>query len=185
MLRASSAAGGRLTVFRLGHRIFRDQRITTHCGLVARALGARGFAYSGQHDSEVGASLTRAVEQWGGPFAAAYIERDLTYLKQWKRSGGKVAHLTMYGLPFQKALPKLRKAKKLLVVVGGEKVPGEIYRLADWNLSVTSQPHSEVAALAILLWELNSRREPKLRSAKLRIVPQERGKRVVPFKTRR
>ncbi len=167
-----------LSVLRLGHRIFRDQRITTHCGLVARALGARRFAYSGQHDEGVEESLRKAAAQWGGPFSAEYVERDLAYLEQWKRAGGKIAHLTVYGIPFQRALPQLRKTKKLLVVVGGEKVPGAVYQLADWNLAVTGQPHSEVAALAVLLWELSGRREPKLRGARLRVVPQERGKRV-------
>ena len=169
----------RMDVLRLGHRIFRDQRITTHCGLVARALGCRSFAYSGQHDAEVEASLSRAALQWGGPFTARYVSNDIAFLKQWKRSGGKIAHLTMYGLPFQKKLAAVRKAKKLLVVVGGEKVPGAVYQLADWNLAMTSQPHSEVAALGILLWELRGRKEPMLRKAKLRIVPQPAGKRVV------
>lgn len=168
-----------LRVLRLGHRIFRDQRITTHCGLVARALGARGFAYSGQHDAEVEASLQRAAQQWGGPFEASYVSDDVAAIKQWKRSGGRVAHLTMYGLPFQRELGRLRKARKLLVVVGGEKVPGAVYQLADWNIAVTSQPHSEVAALGILLWELSGRKEPRLRSARVRIVPQARGKSVL------
>ncbi|MCK7488956.1 MAG: hypothetical protein MZU79_00960 [Anaerotruncus sp.] len=38
-----------------------------------------------------------------------------------------------------------------MIVVGAEKVPPEIYQLADWNVAVGNQPHSEVAALAITL----------------------------------
>ena len=41
--------------------------------------------------------------------------------------------------------------RNLLVVVGAEKVPREIYELADYNVGVGSQPHSEISALAILL----------------------------------
>jgi tRNA (cytidine56-2'-O)-methyltransferase len=45
--------------------------------------------------------------------------------------------------------------KDLLVVVGSEKMPGEVFKLADWNVSVTNQPMSEVAALAVFLdWHL-------------------------------
>jgi len=32
--------------------------------------------------------------------------------------------------------------------VRAEKVPAEMYDLADWNVAVDNQPHSEVAALA-------------------------------------
>ena len=67
-----------------------------------------------------------------------------------------------------------------LVVVGGPKVPGEVYGLADWNVSVTSQPHSEVSALAVFLHELFEGRELDgvFEGARMRITPQERGKRV-------
>ena len=36
-------------------------------------------------------------------------------------------------------------------MVGAEKVPREIYELADYNVAVGSQPHSEISALAIVL----------------------------------
>ena len=35
-----------------------------------------------------------------------------------------------------------------MIVVGAEKVPREIYELADYNVAVGSQPHSEVSAWA-------------------------------------
>jgi tRNA (cytidine56-2'-O)-methyltransferase len=67
-----------------------------------------------------------------------------------------------------------------LVVVGGTKVPGGVYGLADWNVSVTSQPHSEVSALAVFLHEFFGGRElgGVFEGARLRVSPQERGKRV-------
>ena len=65
-----------------------------------------------------------------------------------------------------------------LIVVGGAKVPGEIYEMADWNVAVTSQPHSEVSALAVFLHELYMGEELGLefQGARLRIVPQSHGK---------
>ena len=61
--------------------------------------------------------------------------------------------MTMYGLPVEDVLPRLH-GKDLLIVVGAEKVPGEIFELADFNVAVTNQPHSEVGALAVMLDKL-------------------------------
>ncbi|MEM5871528.1 MAG: tRNA (cytidine(56)-2'-O)-methyltransferase, partial [Candidatus Aenigmatarchaeota archaeon] len=52
-------------VLRLGHRIHRDERISTHCGLVARAFGADGIIYSGEHDEKLIESVKRVSEEWG------------------------------------------------------------------------------------------------------------------------
>ncbi|MBI4020774.1 MAG: tRNA (cytidine(56)-2'-O)-methyltransferase [Candidatus Aenigmarchaeota archaeon] len=165
-----------ITILRLGHRIFRDQRITTHCGLTARALGAKEMYYTGEHDLGMEQSLEKAAAAWGGHFRVRYLEAPGPFLRTFH---GKVVHLTAYGLPFQGKLAQLRRARSLLVIVGGEKVPPEIYQRADWNLAVGSQPHSEVAALGIVLYELTGRRFPaRFTRAKLRIVPQARGKRM-------
>jgi tRNA (cytidine56-2'-O)-methyltransferase len=87
----------------------------------------------------------------------------------------------MYGLPLKEVIPEIRgDPSDKLVVVGGVKVPGEVYGLADWNVAVTSQPHSEVSALAVFLHELMEGREldAVFEGARLRVVPQERGKRL-------
>jgi len=56
-----------------------------------------------------------------------------------------------------------------------------VYREADYNVAVTSQPHSEIAALAIALHEIQRGEELKrtFQKSRLRIVPSPRGKRVV------
>ncbi len=166
-----------IRILRLGHRVFRDQRISSHCALVARALGAQGFAYSGQRDSNLKDSLKRVAEQWGGPFSVRYV-------KDWKREirnfKGMKVHLTVYGLPFQGHISKLKKARNLLVIVGGEKVPPEVYQLSDFNLSVGQQPHSEVGALAVFLYELSGRKfRERFQKVKRKVIPQERGKKTV------
>ncbi|HDN90942.1 MAG TPA: tRNA (cytidine(56)-2'-O)-methyltransferase, partial [Candidatus Aenigmarchaeota archaeon] len=40
----------RIVVVRLSHRKKRDQRVSTHVALVARAFGAEGIFYSGEKD---------------------------------------------------------------------------------------------------------------------------------------
>ena len=64
-------------------------------------------------------------------------------------------------------------------MIGGEKVPGEVYGLADYNIAVTNQPHSEVAALAVFLHEYFSGKElDKKFRGRLKIVPQAAGKKI-------
>ena len=90
-------------------------------------------------------------------------------------------HLTAYGLPLPKILPEIQGFKgDLLVVVGSEKMPGEIFKLADWNVSVTNQPMSEVAALAVFLdWFKQHREfEHEFSKARVQIVPSRSGKEI-------
>ncbi len=166
-----------ITILRLGHRPFRDQRITTHCGLVARTFGAERFLYSGQKDDKLENSIKKVTENFGGNFS-------IEFTKSWKKTmqdfKGKKVHLTMYGLPVQEKISETRKGEDILVIIGGEKVPFEVYKLVDYNISIGNQPHSEVAALAIFLdryfkgEELN-----KEFNGKLQVIPQEKGKKVL------
>ena len=149
----------KITILRLGHRLPRDERITTHVGLVARAFGAEEIIYAGQHDSSFEESVKRISGSWGGAFAAKYTEKPANLVREFKKKGYSVAHLTMYGIPLPEKADEMRKAEKLLVIVGAEQVPSEFYELADFNISVTSQPHSEVAALAITLDRLMEGKE--------------------------
>lgn len=167
----------KVSVLRIGHRVGRDPRISTHCGLAARALGADEIIYSGEHDENLIDNIKGTAERWGGSFTARYEPEWKKCVAEYRKKGYIIAHLTMYGMPLQSAVKKIAK-KKILVIVGGEKVPPEVYQIADYNIAVTNQPHSEVAALAVFLHECFQGKERKFRG-KLRIVPQERGKKVL------
>ena len=171
-----------ISVLRLGHRVGRDHRISTHCCLVARAFGADRLYYSGQRDTGMEDSVNKAVKNWGGKFAAEFVPDWKKFIRGFP--GNKV-HLTAYGLSFEKEIKKIRKHKGLLVIIGGEKVPPEIYQLADWNISVTSQPHSEIAALAVFLDRLfdGNELDKKYSKARVKVIPQERGKKTIISKT--
>ena len=71
-----------------------------------------------------------------------------------------------------------------MIVVGAEKVPKEIYELADYNVAIGNQPHSEVSALSVLLDRINQGKqfEFKFENSKKVIIPQERGKNVRTLK---
>lgn len=135
-----------ITVLRLGHRPARDKRVTTHIALTARAFGADRVLVS-TRDPGLERTIDGVVRRFGGPFE---IETGVSWrrvLTEWR---GTKVHLTMYGLPLDAMLPKIPR-DNLLVVVGAEKVPAEVFRLADLNVAVGNQPHSEVAALAVFL----------------------------------
>ncbi|WP_207588579.1 tRNA (cytidine(56)-2'-O)-methyltransferase [Halomontanus rarus] len=170
-----------VTVLRLGHRPGRDERMTTHVGLTARALGADRviFPDNAGQSLETVADIT---DRFGGPFDVDRTDSPRGIIRNWE---GRVVHLTMYGERVQDVQEEVRTAhrdgKPILVVVGAEKVPFDVYEAADWNVGVTNQPHSEVAGLAVFLDRLFEGRELEREwaDADRRVVPKETGKRVV------
>ena len=169
-------------MLRVGHRIPRDNRITTHVCLTARALGADGVYISDVQDRELVDTIMSVSKRFGGDFQVEAGRPWRSTVTDWKRSGGKVIHLTAYGMPLPRLIHEIRGSRgDKLVVVGAEKVPSELYEFADWNIAVTNQPISEVSALGIFLdWFFeHSRLEANFQNAEVKILPSERGKDVV------
>lgn len=169
-----------VAILRIGHRPERDQRVTTHVGLTARALGAKGM-YLASADKGVVESISDVVARWGGEF---FCEDNVKYracIKEWKAQGGVVVHLTMYGLNLPDVIGEIRPHARVLVIVGAEKVPGDIYGLADYNVAVTSQPHSEISSLALFLDNFFQGREfaCEFPGAQISIIPTRVGKQTV------
>ncbi len=165
-----------ITVLRLGHRPQRDKRITTHVCLVARAFGADKVIIS-TRDVKVEETVRDVVSRFGGNFE---IKSGIPWKNVIREFNGIKIHLTMYGLPIDETIEKIPKDKDLLIIVGAEKVPREIYDLADYNIAIGNQPHSEVAALAIFLDRYFEGGELKREvNGRWKIIPQERGKKVI------
>lgn len=173
--RRASAARPRVSVLRIGHRPGRDPRITTHVALVARAFGAeRMFLHP--PDPGLAERVAAVARSWGGEFR---VEGAESWKSVVKSADGLVVQLTMYGQPLPGVADRARRARSLLVVVGGAKVPAELFGLADLNVSVGNQPHSEVGALAVFLDRvLGFPRPGPWPGARQAIVPQRRGKRI-------
>lgn len=140
----------RAAVLRIGHRSFRDARVTTHVGLAARAFGADGL-YLAADDPGAVKSIADVVARWGGTFFVKEGVQWRRCIHRWKEIGGIVVHLTMYGQQLTEVIGEIRNHPSVLVVVGAEKVPGELFGLADYNVSVTTQPHSEISSVAVFL----------------------------------
>ena len=169
-----------IEVLRLSHRIQRDPRLSTHVALTSRAFLASKLYYSGNKDSSLEDSINKVTSQFGGDFEIEYIKDAVKLIKEKKNQEFLIVHLTCYGEKFDKEINKIRKHPKILVIVGGEKVPPEIFGLADINLSVTNQPHSEVGSLATFLHEYIQGKEfnTEFKNAKTRILPSAKGKRI-------
>ncbi len=171
-----------VAVLRVGHRLGRDPRLTTHLALAARALGASRL-YLHPPDPDLAERIAAVARRWGGSF-------EVTGVSSWKpvvaAHRGGVVHLTMYGEPLTRVLPRLRQVTRLLAVVGGAKVPPALFGAADFNVAIGAQPHSEVAALAVFLDRILEAPAPSMfRGAEQRIVPQRQGKKVVPVSKRK
>ena len=180
---------GKIVVLRLGHRKERDKRITTHVCLVARAFGADGCIISGERDDGVIESVKDVTSRWGGPFYCVYEQNWRKVLRDWKRRHSAIiVHLTMYGINIPDVIDEIREKWRsgydMLVVVGAEKVPFEVYEIANYNVAISNQPHSEVAALAVFLDWLFEGKElfKKFANAKIMVIPQKRGKKVISVK---
>ncbi len=163
-------------IMRIGHRPERDKRVTTHVALSSRALGAKGI-YVDTEDPKLEENIRSVVERFGGDYS---IKTGVTWRQATKDFKGKIVHLTMYGERVDEVLPQIPKDEDIMIIVGAEKVPIEVYQHADFNVSVGNQPHSEIAALAIFLDRytegkaLYSDRE----GCEIKVIPTVRGKRV-------
>ena len=191
-----------VVVLRYGHRPGRDDRMTTHVGLTARALGADRVVFP-DNAGQSAETVRGVTDRFGGPFAVELRDDQNAFVRDFE---GVVVHLTMYGERVQDVEDEVREAvgldepdvvgkastdadaggspstpRDLLVVVGGEKVPWALYERAEFNVGVTNQPHSEVAGLAVFLDRLfeGAELDREWADADRRVVPEATGKKVV------
>lgn len=174
-----------IEVVRIGQRIVRDDRVTTHVALVARAFGASKILMT-EVNPEIKETLEKINKTWGGNFVVEFINNWKSTIKKKKGEQFKIVHLTMYGENINDSQKELAKEKKLLIVVGAEKVPREIYELADYNIGIGNQPHSEISALAVLLDRIQKGEQFKVgfSGGKRKIIPSKKGKNVLVSETR-
>ncbi len=174
-----------IEVVRIGQRLVRDDRVTTHVALVSRGFGAERI-YMTEINPEIKDTIEKINTTWGGNFKVEFIEKWKPIVKKKKDEGFKIVHLSMYGEKISDAQEKIRDEDNLLIVVGAEKVPRDIYELADYNVGVGNQPHSEISALAILLDRIQEGKqfEKEFPNAKRKIIPTKNGKNVQVVETR-
>lgn len=175
----------KVVVLRWGHRD-RDKRLTSHVALTARALGASGFILADIKDVKVKETVEKVTTRWGGDFHFEMEKPWKEAVKEWRGKNGITVHLTAYGENIQTSdvLQKIKMSgKDVLVIVGSQKVPSEFFSgvVSDFNVAVGNQPHSECSSLAVFLDRYFGGHELSkdfVHKAKMKIVPQTRGKKV-------
>ena len=174
-----------IEILRIGQRLVRDDRVTTHVALVARAFGASKI-YMNEVNPKIKDTLDNVNKTWGGNFEISFIDDWKKLVKERKNDSVRIVHLTMYGEDINDVESKLEQEKDLLIVIGAEKVPRGIYDLADYNIAIGSQPHSEISALAIILDRISKGRKfsASFDNAQRKIIPTKQGKNVLVNKTR-
>lgn len=174
----------KVVVLRWGHR-YRDERVTTHVALTARALGASGIILADVANEEIKKTVEEVVESWGNPF---FFKMNLPWkqvVKEWKEKKGIVVHLTAYGENIQTSdvMQRIRNSgKDIMIIVGSQKVPPKFFskEVSDFNVAVGNQPHSECSSLAVFLDRFFQGEElsKDFEGARLKIIPQKHGKKV-------
>ncbi len=153
-----------IEVLRIGQRVVRDDRVTTHVALVARSFGAQKI-YMNEVNPEIKRTISDINKTWGGNFKIEIISEWKKIIKEKKNAAIKIVHLTMYGQNINNIETKIRNEDKIMI-------------LADYNVAVGSQPHSEVSALGVLLDRIQQGKqfEFKFENPERMIIPQEQGK---------
>ncbi|WP_337861076.1 tRNA (cytidine(56)-2'-O)-methyltransferase [Ferroplasma sp.] len=165
-----------ITVIRIGHRPFRDKRITTHVALVARTFGADNILVD-EKDETLEETVNKVTENFGGNFS---IKSGINWKKEFKDFKGVKVNLSMYGINVDDRIGEIKEAamdKDMIILVGAEKVPIDAYNIADYNIAIGNQPHSEVSALAIFLDRFYGGKELRKKyEGKMNVIPMDHGK---------
>ena len=158
--------------------------MTTHAvALVSRAFGCDKI-YMNEVDNSIIETIEEITKRWERKyFKVEIIEDWKKVINNWKKDNGTVIHLTMYGINIDDTIHELLKNDKILVVMGSEKVPREIYDLSDHNIAIGNQPHSEIAPFTIFLDRVfkGKQLKKKFMDAKLKIIPMPKGKKIQEF----
>jgi len=169
-----------VVVLRYGHRPGRDDRMTTHVGLTARALGADRVIFP-DNAGQSAETVRDITDRFGGPFAVELRDDQKAIVRNFE---GVVVHLTMYGERVQDVEGDVRES------IQGRRPPDRrrrregavaLYERADFNVGVTNQPHSEVAGLAVFLDRLfeGTELDREWEDADRRVMPEATGKTVI------
>jgi tRNA (cytidine56-2'-O)-methyltransferase len=154
--------------------------------LTARAFGASEFILTDLTDEGIKTTIEKIVKQWGGPFVFKMGIPWKQAVKEWKKKGGTVVHLTAYGENIQASdvMQRIKTAgKDIMVIVGSQKVPSAFYseNVSDFNVAIGNQPHSECSSLAVFLDRLFEGKtlEKAFKNWKIKAEPTVRGKHVI------
>ncbi len=126
--------------------------------LAARALGASEITFTGKSDKQLLSKIKKMNIKWGGKFKVSFTAN---YKDLISRSEKAIKiYLTRYGTSLNEKARMISTYKNIILIVT-QKDDVEYVRknIADFNVSITRQPHCSSAAVAIFLHEYYKGRE--------------------------
>jgi tRNA (cytidine56-2'-O)-methyltransferase len=143
--------------------------------LTARALGASEMIFTTKKDARLVRYISGLERKWGGRFRIDFVNNYKTVLK--KAVNYKKVYLTRYGVPLHKMSYMLNTYKNIMLIVSPTSSSPKLHNIADFNISVTDQPHCSAAAIAVFLHDFYRGRELAVHfeNAKYKVLPKEHG----------
>lgn len=143
--------------------------------LTARAFGAAEITLVGRNDPKLLKYMNGLNKKWGGSFRVKFVKNYKDALKS--ASKYTKVYLTRFGMALQSKSYILKTYKNMVLIVSTKDVSKQLHQIADYNISISTQPHCGAAAIAIFLHEFYNGRELAMHfeNAKLKLVPSEHG----------
>ena len=153
--------------------------------LTARAFGASSITFlsnSRKPDQNIIRHIKGVNKKWGGKFSISFSNNWKEFLKS-KKNYIKI-YLTRYGVPIKKVEYALKTYKNILIVVSMTESIKSLYKNCDFNVSITTQPHTCASSIAVFLHNFYNGRELAMHfeNAKYKVVPEEHNIHVEKFK---
>jgi len=141
--------------------------------LTARAFGAAEITFVGKSDSTLLKYMANLNKKWGGSFRVKFAKNYNDVLKS--ASKYTKVYLTRFGMPLQSKSYILKTYKNMVLIVSTTEINKKLHQVADYNISISTQPHCGAAAIAIFLHEFYNGRELAMHfeNAKLKLLPTE------------
>ncbi|MGI0133562.1 MAG: tRNA (cytidine(56)-2'-O)-methyltransferase [Candidatus Micrarchaeaceae archaeon] len=161
-----------ITVLSIGER---DRRIRINLCLTARAFGADKAIFIGKKDASIARHMSAVNEKWGGDFKVEFAPNVAGVIKPLTKY--KKVYLTMYGMPLRQVAYTLKTYKNILLIITQKEHDTALSGMADYSVSITTQPHAQVTSVAVFLHEFFSGRELAVQfpNAKYKVVPDQKG----------
>ncbi|MDE1832845.1 MAG: tRNA (cytidine(56)-2'-O)-methyltransferase [Candidatus Micrarchaeota archaeon] len=161
-----------ITVLSIGEG---DYRVRLNMCLTARAFGAAKIVFIGRRDGRISKYIARLNSKWGGMFKVDFSSNAGNTIRSFSKY--KKIYLTMFGTPLKQVEYMLKTYKNILLIVTARDWEGQLAKLTDFNVSITNQPHAQVASIAIFLHEFFNGRELAIQfqNAKYKAIPKPKG----------
>ncbi len=142
-------------------------------GLASRAFGASSVIFTSRSKPKLVRYFRAISSKWGGKF-------DVRYEKDWERvisekRGYEKIYLTKSGAPIAKMMYRVRTYKNILLIATLSENLKKLDERVDYKVSVTTQPHSSVSAIAVFLHVFYSGRELAIRfnNARYKVIQEK------------